>query len=414
MNLGFFFYQFLTSILGFFSYFFLKYRVFTGKEDRFRYIEKLGVPTIKTYYNVIWFHVASLGEIKSLSSILKHYQKNKKIKILITTVTLSSYEYFKKNLKNRNTFHQFAPLDVPFHISKFLKKWKPSVAIFIESEIWPNMIFQTSKNCKLLLLNCRISKKTFERWKYFKKSFKKIMQKFDYILPQSNEVAKFLDYFELKNKKIIGNIKFTNNKKNNPNILKITCSKNSWAAMSIHFDEIDDIIDVHLKTKKEHENLTTFLIPRHLDKINKIIIKIKIKNLDYQIVSESTKIKNFDGIVIVDRFGIADDIFNKVKIVFMGGSLINHGGQNPIEPLKYGCKIITGKNISNFNEIYNELINKKLAKISNTSDSLAHELKNFFRREKLINNFKKNKIYNKFSKNIFNRTIKFLDNYIIK
>lgn len=414
MNLGFFFYQFLTSIFGFFSTLFLKYRVFAGKEDKYRYIEKLGIPTIEPSINVIWFHVASLGEIKSLYSILKHYQKNEKIKILITSVTLSSYEYFKKNLKNKNTFHQFAPLDVPSHISKFLKKWKPSVAIFIESEIWPNMIFQTSKNCKLILLNCRISKKTFKKWQYFRNSFKKIMQKFDYILPQNNEVMKFLNYFELKNIKLIGNIKFTNIKKNNPNILEIICSKRCWAAMSIHFDEVDDIISVHSKTKEKYPHLTTFLIPRHLDKINIIIAKIKSKNINYKVISKSNKVENFNGIVVVDRYGVAEDIFNKVKIVFMGGSLINHGGQNPIEPLKYGCKILTGKNIGNFNEIYNDLIIRKLANIINTSDNLADELNFFFKRDQLINNFKGNEVYYEFSQNIFSKTIKFLDNYIIK
>jgi len=407
-----FFYNLIFTILHPLLIIFLKIRVFKNKEDGNRYLEKLGYASIAPIKGVIWFHVASLGEIKSIHSIIKHYQKNQNTKLLVTSVTLSSYEYFKIHMKNENTFHQYAPLDSPIIISRFLKIWKPKLSIFVESEIWPNMIIQTSKYCKLILLNCRISKNSFKKWKIIKKSFIKIMIKFEFILAQSYEVFDYLKYFNLHNIKMIGNIKLTNAEKNNLNIIKINNQNFNWVAMSIHNSEINFIIETHIRLARLKKNLTTFLIPRHLNRIRNITGNLKSKNLTYQKISENTHVGNLNGIVIVDQFGMAEDIFNQVELVFMGGSIIDHGGQNPIEPLKYGCKVFTGKNIHNFNEIYNELINKKIAKIINNEDELVNELIKKFDEEKKYTTNKQNLEFKKLSNEVFSKTISFLDKYI--
>ena len=403
-------YYFLSLLIYPILPLFLKIRILLKKECPVRFGEKLGNSKLNQYKNVIWFHVASLGEIKSIYSIIKYYQKNPNVNILITSVTLSSSEYFDKHLKNKNTFHQFAPLDSPIIISKFLQNWKPKLSVFVESEIWPNMILQTSKVSKLILLNARISKKSFKKWKLFKNTFKKIINKFDYILAQSNEVLNFLKYFNIKNIKVIGNIKFTNIEKNHPDIIKINKKKNCWAAMSIHYEEIEKIINTHIEINKKIKNLTTFLIPRHLNKIGEIEEKIIRKNINIQKISTNNKVENFDGIILIDKFGLAEDIFNQIKIVFMGGSFKNHGGQNPIEPLKYGCKIYSGYNIHSFTEIYRELLDNRLAKLVKNEFELKNELIKLFE----LNNFNENKKYHfeEFSNAILIKTIKFLDQYI--
>ena len=407
-----YFYNLFFIILHPLLFIFLKIRVFKKKEDNLRYLEKLGYPSIDLTQGVIWIHVASLGEMKSIHSIIKHYQKKGDIKFLITSVTLSSYEYFKIHFENQNTFHQYAPIDSPIIISRFLKRWKPKLSIFIESEIWPNMIIKTSKTCKLILLNCRISKNSFKRWKLFRKTFIKIMNNFDSILAQSDEVLNYLKYFNLQNVKLLGNIKFTNTKKNNLNIIKINNNNFSWAAMSIHNSEIDFIIETHIMMNKFKKNLTTFLIPRHLNKIEKIILKIKNKNLIYQKISDSKYIENLNGIVILDQFGMAEDIFSQVKFTFMGGSTIDHGGQNPIEPLKYGCDILTGKYIYNFSEIYNDLINKKIVTVINNEKELANELIKKFDQKKTNTDKNLNLEFKTLSDEIFAKTTNFLDRYI--
>ena len=409
----FFFYKFLSLIIYPFLNIFLRIRILTKKEDKIRFKEKLGHPSLATKPNLIWFHVASLGEIKSIHSIIKYYQKNKELNILITSVTTSSSNYFDENLKSHNTFHQYAPIDNPIIIERFLNFWNPKLSIFVESEIWPNMIFQTSKKCKLILLNARISKNSFKKWKFFKNIFKKIMNKFEFILPQSNEVLKILEFFDLKKIKFIGNIKYTNIDKNFSNKLEISNNKNSWAAMSIHYGEVDYIIQAHKNISANHPDLLTFLIPRHLNKIVDIVNKIEKENLPYLKISNDNRINNFHGIVIIDKYGLADEIFNNVRIVFMGGSFIDHGGQNPIEPLKYDCKILTGKNIYNFTEIYNELINKKIAKIVNDQSSLEKELISYIKDYDKDTLDQDNLDYKEFSNKIFKNTIEFLDNYIL-
>ena len=207
-----FFYNLIFLILHPFLNIFLKIRVAKNKEDKNRYLEKLSYLKTAPKPGVIWFHVASLGEIKSIHPIISYFQK-KKINLLITSVTVSSYEYFKNNLENENTFHQYAPIDSPIIISKFLKLWQPRLAVFVESEIWPNMIVQTSKQCKLILLNCRISKKSFNKWKIIRKTFKAILEKFDVILAQGKITSNYLNHFGIKNIKLLGNIKFIQSKK---------------------------------------------------------------------------------------------------------------------------------------------------------------------------------------------------------
>ena len=403
-------YNFFFYLLSPFLKIFLVIRTFKKKEDPKRYKEKLGYASIRVKSNLIWFHVASLGEIKSIHKIIKYYQKNKKINLLITSVTTSSANYFEQYLKNENTFHQYAPIDSPIIIDRFLKFWKPKFSVFVESEIWPNMIFKTSKKCKIVLLNARISQNSFKKWKFLKPNFKKILSKFDFILPQSLEVVKMLKFFNFEKYKFIGNIKYTNIETGPPNIIQINNNFKMWAAMSVHKREIDHIIKIHKNISSTEKNFLTFLIPRHLNEIENMVNKIQKQNIACQKISTKNKINNFSGIVVVDKFGIADDIFNKVKIVFMGGSFINHGGQNPIEPAKFGCKILSGKNIFNFTEIYEELVNKKIAKIVNDQSELEEELLIYLNNKTILDNAGSD--YKEFSEKIYKKTIEFLDNYI--
>tara|TARA_Y100001958_G_C21242895_1_gene571434 strand:+ start:2616 stop:3848 length:1233 start_codon:yes stop_codon:yes gene_type:complete len=407
-----FFYNLIFLILHPFLNIFLKIRVVKNKEDKNRYLEKLSYLKTTPKPGVIWFHVASLGEIKSIHPIISYFQR-KKINLLITSVTVSSYEYFKNNLENDNTFHQYAPIDSPIIISKFLKLWQPRLTVFVESEIWPNMIMQTSKQCKLILLNCRISKKSFNKWKIIKKTFQRILEKFDVILAQGRITSNYLNHFELKNIKLLGNIKFIQSKKNSPEIIKINNHNNkNWAAMSIHYKEYDSIIQTHLKLSQINEKTTTFIIPRHLNKINDMETMIKNHKINYQKISENNEVNNFNGIVIVDQYGLADDIFEKVKIVFMGGSLINHGGQNPIEPLRYECKIITGEYFDNFTEIYEDLVMKDLVQTIKNQNELKDKLSALFKKDNIIDVDNLKFDFKNFSDEIYYNTIKFLDNYI--
>ena len=186
------------------------YRIFEKKEDPKRFFEKIGKFNKKNQNdNLIWFHGSSVGEILSIIPLIEKLSKRKNIKkILITTNTLSSAKIIKK-LKLKKTFHQFFPLDTEFLVEKFLNHWKPKAVFFIESEIWPNMILKIKKkNIPLVLLNARITKKSFKKWRKILSFSKKIFNEFDLCLAQNDKTCDYLKILGAKNIRKIGNLKF--------------------------------------------------------------------------------------------------------------------------------------------------------------------------------------------------------------
>ena len=267
-------YYLITKVLYYLLYPYLHLRILRKKECPLRYKEKLGV-SLKTRNNgyLIWFHCSSIGELKSIFPIIDHYLK--KNQILVTTSTLSSNQVFQKKYYNtKNIIHQYAPIDSPQIVKKFFKKWNPNIIFFTESEIWPNQIFYAkNKNIPIILLNARISNKSFIKWKLIKSSMNKILNCFDLILCQSKESADYFNYFETNNVKILGNLKFVvsenfenENKEENLNLQK----KLIFIALSTHPTEEEFCIKVHASLKSQYPNLLTIIIPRHINRIPEI------------------------------------------------------------------------------------------------------------------------------------------------
>jgi len=218
-----FWYKLLTYLFYPFAPFFLFLINLKKKEHSIRYKEKLSkINTPRGDGFLIWFHVASVGEAMSILPLIENFEQNEKIKrILITSITISSSEVLKKKFNNNiKVIHQFLPFDIPKFVEKFLKHWSPNLSIFIDSEIWPNLIFQIKeRNIPLLMVNGRISKKTFSRWKSLKNFSKKIFEKFDLCIVANNETENFLKILGVQNIKNYGNLKFTNTKLNSNNNL---------------------------------------------------------------------------------------------------------------------------------------------------------------------------------------------------
>jgi 3-deoxy-D-manno-octulosonic-acid transferase len=371
------FYIYVSYIFHFFANFFLNIRVLKKKEHPIRFREKLGFYNIKNNNPTIWFHASSLGEIKSIVPLISHFSKNKNSKILITTATLSSSEYCHKIFEHtENIVHQFAPLDTPIIVKKFLDHWRPNISIFTESEIWPNLILQTKKISKLILLNARLSNKSFSRWNLIKRSAQKLLEQFDSIAVQSKEVKSFIEFFGIQNVKFFGNLKFisSENISNSSNFIFEKVVENSWVAMSIHKGEETFIVETVKKIKEEQIKSQCILIPRHLNKMKELTNIIRANNLTYQLKSkEAFPLANKD-FYIVDSFGEAKDVFKKINLVFLGGSMISHGGQNPLEPAREGCHLFHGPNIFNFTEVFEFLKKNGVSKLVTSEIMLAQEL----------------------------------------
>ena len=210
-----FFYRLLTYIILIISPIILIFRLIKKKENIIRFKEKFSIISkLRKQGKLIWFHGASVGEITSVVPLLEKLEKRKDIKqILITSSTLSSSKIIKK-LKLKKVVHQFYPLDVNFITKNFLDYWRPDLAIFIDSEIWPNMLINLKhRSVKILLLNARITKKTFKRWKIIKNFAKEILGNFSLVFVSKTETKRYLNYFEIKNILSLGNIKYAETKK---------------------------------------------------------------------------------------------------------------------------------------------------------------------------------------------------------
>ena len=185
----FFIYNIFLLIILLISPIILLIRIFLGKEDKIRFKEKFCFFSKKNYVNgTIWFHGASVGEILSIIPIVKKFEKDNKIrKILITSSTTSS-SYILSKYKFKKTIHQFYPFDLNILTNLFINYWKPRLAIFVDSEIWPNMYNNLyKKKIPLILLNARITEKSFKRWKYFPNFSKTIFKKISVALPQNKD-----------------------------------------------------------------------------------------------------------------------------------------------------------------------------------------------------------------------------------
>ena len=369
----FFIYQIFISLVVLLSPIIILIRLFKGKEHKFRFIEKFCFFSKKrSKGNLIWIHAASVGEFMSVVPLIFELEKNKKINtILITTSTLSSSKIFK-NFKFKKTIHQFFPIDQLYFTSKFINYWKPKISIFIDSEIWPCMYRELKKNSiPLFLLNARITPKSFRRWNFFNKLSRNIFKNIEVAYPANIETEKFLKRLKVQKITNIGNIKFCEPKiKTDFNFSNSFLSKIKkrliFCASSTHKGEEDLIAKLHLKLKKKHKNLLTIIIPRHINRINEIYNNFKLLRLKTIIRTSDKNIDKNTDIYLVDTYGETKKFFNISKIAFIGGSLIKHGGQNPIEPAKFGLKILHGPNVHNFNDIY-KLFNKK---------KIAYKIKN--------------------------------------
>ena len=332
-------------------------RVLNGKEDPIRLKEKLCIYSKKNNLKSIWFHAVSVGELMSIIPVLKIFEKNKKIdQIIVTTSTISSAKIFEKQ-KFKNIVHRYFPLDTNFLNKRFIKYWKPQAAFFVDSEIWPNM-FKNLKNNNIpvILLNGRITNKSFKRWSLIKNFSKSVFKNISLALPSNSETKNFLKKLGVRKIKLIGNLKYYGSSKVKNKDKKFLKNKfknfKVWCAASTHEGEEIIISKLHKNIKRKQKKLLTIIIPRHINRVEKIIAQINVDKLKVIKHSSKTDIKKNTDIFIVDTYGEASKFYNLSNICFMGGSIINHGGQNPLEPARLGNYIINGPNIRNFREIY--------------------------------------------------------------
>tara|TARA_X000000950_G_C13912466_1_gene659535 strand:+ start:2637 stop:3920 length:1284 start_codon:yes stop_codon:yes gene_type:complete len=422
-----FLYKTLTNICYPLFIIFIYYRKILKKEDPLRYKEKILFSHFKVNREnnskLIWFHAASIGELKSIIPIINELNKRyKKTEFLITTITLSSSNLAREQLKDiKNSHHRFLPLDVNFLIKKFIKLWKPDKIFLVDSEIWPNLILEAQRRrIPIALINARLTSKSFNKWMLFPNIAKKIFGVFDLCMCSNIETKKFLNRLNAKNIHFKGNIKFIDTinsvkiKDVNEDYLR---RRRFWFAASTHNDEDIFCIKTHLKLKEKFSDIITIIAPRHIERVTKIKSLSEKFKLNVQILNKNENILKGKDIIIINFFGVLQNYYKYAKSVFIGKSMIkklrNEGGQNPLEAAKLKCKVYHGPYVYNFEEIYKILeknkISKKIENYQELSDNLTKDLIDPYKQNNEISD-----IINNLGKETLIDTMKLIDIFFYK
>ncbi len=341
----------------------LKYRERKGKEEPGRTGERQGKASAKRKRGqLIWFHAASVGETIAILHLIERLASRRpKVQLLLTTGTVTSAKLARTRLP-KSAIHQYIPLDTPRFMQRFLDHWKPDVAILTESEIWPNLIRESRlRNIPLTLINGRISQNSFRRWRKRSSVSRPLFTSLDLVLAQNDRYATYFERLGSRNVHAVGNLKMDAppppvDKAALAKLQKSIGSRPVLLAASTHQGEEEIVGHVHLALKKDFPGLLTIIVPRHPERGLEICSLLKANGLVCSQRTDCDAPASGDDIFVADTIGELGLFYAVAPLAFVGGSLVPHGGQNPIEAILHDSAVITGPNVHNFEEAYTALL----------------------------------------------------------
>ena len=378
---------------------YLIFRIFKKKEQLNRIGERFGFANskaklFKLQSPIIWIHAVSVGEANSAFLVASELLKfSPKYKIILTTTTLTSAQIIAQKIANypNKIIHQFMPIDVGFCVKKFLNFWQPRAIIFIESEIWPNVI-ATSKSMAIpsFLLNARISNKSLKNWQKIKKLGFNIFDYFSIIFAQSSEEQKKLNMICANEVLFYGNLKaqaqsLNVDKDELQNLENQIKDRPIWLCASTHNGEEEIILNIHRQLRQDFRDLLTIIVPRHPARINEITTLLNQEKI--AIRSKKKNIIDTTEIYIADTLNELGIFYQLANFAFIGGSLLPIGGHNPFEAIKLNCAVITGSQVENFAEIYQELLQENAIIMVKNPDELYEKIHHFLSDKKTAESY---------------------------
>jgi 3-deoxy-D-manno-octulosonic-acid transferase len=340
----------------------LRWRERRGKEDAARLGERLGVPSLpRPKGTLLWIHAASVGETSSVLPLVSQLIESRPdISVLLTSGTVTSARFAAPRLPAR-TQHQYVPLDSPAFVSRFLDYWRPSLAIFTEQEIWPNLVTETSRRrIPMALVNARMSEASFLRWQRRSRLATAIFSRFSIVLAQNEDQADRFHRLGAQRTSAAGNLKIDAPA---PSIDPDKRSALNTAigdrphilAASTHASEELMIGEAHLRLRSSSPGLLTIVAPRHPERGEQI--ETELVSLGLRTARRTTgALPTPDtDVYIADTIGELGTLYSLSKVAFIGGSLIRHGGQNPIEAVRHGSAVVTGPHTHNFPDSFEAL-----------------------------------------------------------
>lgn len=378
-------YQFLTARSGRILHHLLQKRLKKGKEDPARWQEKMGITNLKRPSGrLIWFHGASVGESLSILPLLDYVtQRHPEISIMVTTGTRTSASLMAQKLP-KGAFHQFLPLDHPDWINRFLEHWQPDLALWVESELWPNILTQIKKrHIPAFLINARMSDRSYRKWRHIPQISDQILSCFTQILAQSKGDAERLEKLTNRPVTALHNLKYTAPKplwqeENYTELLPYFDQSLNCLYASTHAGEEELAFKAHKIFRSKWPDFQTIIVPRHPERGTEIV-KLAA-NLGLKAHQRSKKMPpSADGIYIADTLGELNDLFFLSPVTVMGGSLCEHGGHNPFEPAQIGRALLLGPHMFNFKEVTEMLHQADACHLLESTDHFCEALERLLR-----------------------------------
>lgn len=394
-------YKYITSKSEKILLWLLNWRENKGKEDIARINERKGICTKpRPDGKLLWVHAASVGEAQStLILIEKILKQTKDLNIIVTSGTVTSAKLMEDRLP-QGAFHQYAPLDHPKWIKKFIEHWKPNAVFLIESELWPNMLAEIKQQkIPAALINARLSNKSFNGWSLFKNSTKEILSSFNIILSQTDNDTIRFKKLGARNTITTGNIKYSASPLpvNNNDLNEISNAIGNrpvWVYASTHLGEESLACRIHQRLKNKIPDILTIIVPRHPERRDEIKnICEGFSNLKNTMRGEIKSLPRADtDIYIADSLGELGLFYSVSQVAMIGRSFSvdGGGGHNPLEAAQLKCAVITGPNIQFQQDIFNNMINAKVAKQVKTKEELSNILTSLFENQEQLKQLQNN------------------------
>jgi 3-deoxy-D-manno-octulosonic-acid transferase len=354
-------------------------RLKKGKEDPARVDERRGISEdIRPHGPLVWIHGASVGEVMAAAALIERLRALN-MRILLTSGTVTSAAIVAKRFP-ADIIHQYVPYDSPLYVARFLDHWRPSLALFIESDLWPNLILSSAaRRLPMVLINGRMSHRSFPRWRRMAGTISALLGRFDICLAQSEVDAERFAALGSRNVVTTGNLKLDvpappADPAKLDRLLTMTRGRPIIVAASTHPGEESILLEAHRTLARFFPSLLTVIVPRHPHRGEAIARTIPAARLHVALRSREELPTATTDIYVADTMGELGLFYRLAPIVFMGGSLIEHGGQNPIEAVKLGASIVHGPHIFNFSDIYDALDSAGGARSADTVETLVKQL----------------------------------------
>ncbi|MBP0438632.1 lipid IV(A) 3-deoxy-D-manno-octulosonic acid transferase [Tianweitania sediminis] len=351
-------------------------RASRGKEDRQRRGERYGrASEPRPEGPLVWIHAASVGETGAVLPLIGRLLRLG-IRIVLTTGTVTSARIVAERLGDR-VIHQYVPLDLRPAVNRFLDHWKPDLAIFAESEIWPTTILSLGRRrVPQVLVNGRLSDRSFEAWKKRPHLAEALFENFAHVAAQSGLDGERFLALGARPVTVSGNLKLETDLPPydaaiHARLMKEIGGRPVWAAVSTHDGEEMIAAEVHRLLKNRHDDVLTVIVPRHAERGDALASDLSKRGLKVARQSLGDTVQPDVDVLLGDTMGDMGLYLRLSGIAFVGRSLTGSGGQNPIEPALLDTAVLAGENVQNFRDTYKRLVDRGGARLVKNKETLA-------------------------------------------